>query len=112
MNKIFFTAPTINDGNDSSLDLEFANRLVLINHIVSYRRRNGLVRACLDLGPGPRPICPMWHANGPPRPLITKVTQLHSLFSCVNLFRWGWGHLEAATMRGLSTSHSSMFLLG
>jgi hypothetical protein len=29
-------------------------------------------RACLDLGWGPRPICPMWHANWPPKPLISK----------------------------------------
>ena len=29
-----------------------------------------------------------------------KVTQLYSLLSCVNLFRWGWGHLEATIMRG------------
>ena len=28
----------------------------------------GHLRACLDLGWGPRPICPMWHANGSPRP--------------------------------------------
>ena len=39
-----------------------------------------------------------------PKAINKKVTYLHSLLSCVNLFRWGWGHLEATIMRGLSTS--------
>jgi hypothetical protein len=61
------------------------------------------LRACLDLGAGPlvnegQYVPCKWA----PKAINKKVTYLHSLLSCVNLFKWGWGHLEA-TIIAVST---------